>query len=432
MELIVSYLMKVFLLPSFSISFIRKNVPNLLALFFMMIPFSGSLFSFNLITFYTDAAGVDTYLSFKSAVLCCVLLVVVIKCGRKGLNGIANIPIYSAFIVMIACAVYTQTINLSLKAGLGLAFIRVVQPFLFVIIVSYVCSSRQGLLTVWWGMILCISFAILLRLISSYEQSSLFDRASFFVSWTLYGAAIASTLPFATVLLITAKRVLSKAILTVYIASAVIEIFFTRTRGAIYSIVLLGLFFMRMNKSFAYLMVVVLPLVIMAYSHFEQMFYISDRIFSINPFEYLQDGNWLGRLDRNTAAVRYIYSHPFTGLGLGAPTSDSGNELAFWVYNPYLHWGVAMGVFCMAAFAAIIFLSLVYAFRNYSAARRDFKIYQLAVLICLLTWVLNQFTTGDSLTYLHSWEWTLFSYLPVGMVLGQKMAMARPAERGGS
>jgi O-antigen ligase len=132
--------------------------------------------------------------------------------------------------------------------------------------------------------------------------------------------------------------------------------------------------------------------------------------------------NWIGRLSRNAEAWRYILDHPFTGLGLGQVTMEAGSNLPFWTYNPYLHWGAAMGIPAMLAFATMMLLSLFHSIRNYLSEKPELKAYQLGILIALLIWLINQFTTGDSLTYFQPVESILFFYAVIGMILGQRLA----------
>jgi hypothetical protein len=425
MELILTYVIKSIILASFLIFFIKGDINKLSASFLLIIPFSGNIFSYKICTFYTDFIGDQTVFGFKSVILCIIFAKFLYQ-SRWNFCFIKN-PIYFAFLIMIACGLYTQITNLNFFAGLGLTFVRIIQPLMFVIILNYICATSKGLKTIFVSIILSIAISLLLRRFSPITEHG---RVEYFVSWTLYGTVIASTLPFVFAFLAHERRKIPEALFISYISVSLFEVFLTKTRGAILSIPLLGLFLLRKKPLFAYFILVITPLALLVSTDLAQMHDFQGRVFSLNPIDYLQDPNWFGRIDRNAEAMQYIFLHPVGGLGLGAPSYNTGFQLAFWVYNPYLHWGVSMGIFCMISFAIITSLSLVYAYQNCVAAKEKDKIFELAIFISLLIWILNQLTTGDSLTYVHPWEWTIFYYCPIGMILGQKSMIKEPKYQG--
>ncbi len=138
------------------------------------------------------------------------------------------------------------------------------------------------------------------------------------------------------------------------------------------------------------------------------------RLLSLDLKVMSQEPNWVGREARNLAAINYLSRHPWTGLGLGRPTAETGSELAYWVYNPYLHWGVAMGLPALMLFAAIMLLALR---RAMAAARQpQNRVYHLGILLALGAWMINQVTTGDSVTYFHTVESTFYFYAILGLI----------------
>ncbi len=60
------------------------------------------------------------------------------------------------------------------------------------------------------------------------------------------------------------------------------------------------------------------------------------------------------------------------------------------------------------------------AFYSFMKQNKSHKIYQLSILVCLFIWIFNQFSTGDSLTYLQPIESTFYFYAVIGMIIGQK------------
>jgi O-antigen ligase len=203
------------------------------------------------------------------------------------------------------------------------------------------------------------------------------------------------------------------------------ELFLTQTRGAIASLGTLGLLVLEKRLRWPILILVVL--IFLAYiigiipipNNLE---FSGRRFLSLDPQIMLKDRNWVTRVDRNKIAIAYILSHPFSGIALGQPPADPKyNEIASWVYNTYLHWGVAMGIPAMLAFTVLMLYLIKNAIRNFIISEKEMKVYQLSILIALLIWLINQFTTADSLTYLSDANSTLFFYAVVGMVLGQSL-----------
>ena len=80
-----------------------------------------------------------------------------------------------------------------------------------------------------------------------------------------------------------------------------------------------------------------------------------------------------------------------------------------------------MGILAMLAFSLIMLLSIVQCIVHFRVAAKEFKIYHLSILIALVVWLINQFASGDSLTYMQPVESTLFFYAVIGMVVGQQV-----------
>jgi O-antigen ligase len=248
-------------------------------------------------------------------------------------------------------------------------------------------------------------------------------RAYSIGSWTIYGTILAATIAPVIALLFSSKKITSKMLLVLSAVIIIIEIFNTQTRGAIYGLYMFVLYALAKNYRRQIIVFVIIMISVQLLGYFNILEYEigAGRMVSFNYQTMLMEPNVIGRLDRLNDAWVYIISHPFSGLGLGQPTSDSGPQLPLWTYSPYLAWGVSMGLFAMIAFVLIMLFSLRQSIKNYFIATDDKKIYPLTVFVMLVVWIVNQFTTGDSLTYLQSIESVLYFYAVIGIILGQQV-----------
>jgi hypothetical protein len=202
------------------------------------------------------------------------------------------------------------------------------------------------------------------------------------------------------------------------------EAFLTGTRGAILAFLTFGLFVFTRETRWLFLIGGTVGLIAFGVLGEDAVIEFSGgRLLTLDPQTMLNDANAAVRFWRNSLALDYILTHPFEGLGLGKPTGASAWEIVFWTYNPYLAWGVPFGIFGLIGFAILMLQSAMRAVRIFLHAQSDTRIYQLTIGICLLVWVVNQFTTGDSMTYIQSVESTFFFYLIIGMIVGQDIAL---------
>ena len=407
-------------------STIKRRVGTLLSILILSIGVQGVM-EFKFFTFYADSASIlktyghttDLNRTSMLLVLCAAVLFIQDKSWLKLL--IRN-KLFLPFIALMLCCLITQTYHLGIKAGFGLTYVRIVQPMIFIFLVSYIARTKEGLKNIFLCLGLSALICIIFRYINFFNMQTVSDRVSYLGSWTIYGTILAATIPFVFCLLVTTKYPVTKIVFIGIGIIIITEIFLTKTRGAIFALPLLGLF-VATRHSRKYVVLTVLLLLISSLIFEISIEKLSGgRIYSLDPNVMLADRNWISRVDINMDAVAYILQHPFQGLGLGAPTSPATEKIAFWVYNPYLHWGVSMGVIAMLAFVVIMYRSIVQSIRNIVQEGQKFKIYQWSIFISLCVWVLNQFTTGDSLTYLHPIEAILCFYALIGMILGQQIS----------
>ena len=422
--LLLAQLLKLIGLIIFAVAAYKLRVDVITAIFILFLSQS-NVVNMGILHFYTDSIGGVTALDLKGVILLIGLTVLYLR-DYEWIKSVMRNRIFWPFFIIVFCGLLTQIYNIGFKEGVGLVLVKVILPMIFMIMISYVARSIEGLRLLFGCSIISIVFFAVSRVVGGggYEDS-ITGRIFGIGTWTIYGTLIVSVLPFVYCMWRKTEYLWVKILLIGSSLIMIYEAFLTQTRGAIAAIPLMGALLLLENKRSKIVLAIVSMLFLFSTIYvnidvFELQF-VGGRVLSSNVNRMLKEDNWFGRLERNAEAVEYITRHPISGVGLGKPTSESGMDLAFWVYNPYLHFGVAMGVLAMLAFALSMFHAVSSAIRNLRHEMQGQKIYQFSILASLSAWVLNQFTTGDSLLYLLSLESILFFYAVIGMIIGQSI-----------
>jgi O-antigen ligase len=399
----------------------KKKYEMLLFGFILTFPFAHTLNSFFFTLIYVDSLGpTSNYLGLTNCLLLLSLFMLIIRESNLIRQAFSK-AIPWCFVALFFAGFLTQSYHLGIVNGLIIGYVRIMQPLIFIILVSHVARTKPGLRKIMIVLVVTIAITIFYRIISpsTLVTDPVYQRVGGLGSWTIYGTLLVASIPLAIVLWVTTPKL--KLFIVGLIPLTVYEAYLTQTRGAIVALGALGLF--AFEKRFRFLIIPLLLAVIWILSSPDPITIqlTGNRLLSLDARVMSNDINWGVRIERNLSALRYIETHPFTGLGLGQPSSETGSQLAFWVYNPYLHWGVAMGIPAMLAFAYMMLQSIFNAIRNFTSETGENKIYQFGILIALTVWVINQFTTGDSLTYLSVPEATLMFYAVIGLILGQQI-----------
>ena len=410
---------------------LRGDVRRAIPLVILSWAVSDSYFVGPRLTYYTDANGVTNYLGIGSLLLFVVFLGLVVRDGRFTTRFLRT-PTFAAFYVLFACAVVTQGWHLGLVPGIGLAYARVLQPMMVVALLAYMGRDQAGLRRACLWIIGAVALAIGLRYTAGaalgqasvsglVENAGGGQRVAAIGSWTIYGTICASTLPLLVAVFVIDHSRVERVALTVVALITVKEVLATGTRGAVLGFSALLLFLLRRGARWWVVALVGVALTGAIVFGFQGEF-SGTRALSFNVGGLLSQANTRARLERNRAAIHFIAESPVSGAGLGIPLQVDGNQIGSWVYNPYLAWGVAMGLLALLAFASIVGLSAVYAVTNWRAATGSLRTLRVGLVACLAVWLVNQFTTGDSLTYLQSTQASYFFYAVVGLILGSRLA----------
>jgi hypothetical protein len=241
-------------------------------------------------------------------------------------------------------------------------------------------------------------------------------RAAAIGSWTIYGTILAATCMLLIALGLSTRPRWPGLLWLAGLPVAVSELLATGTRGAIAGLATVGAFVLARSAG---LRAAVVGLVIVGVLFFSATYLTlgGGRVFTLDPAVLSTDVNWVFRVARNGRAADFILANPVSGLGLGDPKYA---DISVYVDNPYLAWGVAFGLPALLAFAGLMVVTLRDAYLGATRSGEGERYLRIGLLAALLAWVVNQFGTGDSLTYLQSMESVLFFYGVVGMVLGAK------------
>lgn len=409
----------------FGVFALRRRVEAMTAVLILLLPaLSGRGLSF--VVLYTDVVGSKMTLNLISGMLLATFLILVAR-DFAWIRQVVRTWMFGAFIILMLSGLFTQTYHLGPVAGFGVIYVRVVQPMIFIVLVSYFARSKQGLEKLFGCLVASVLSVIVLRYLSPLQTDPITGRVSAIGSWTIYGTILVAVLPLGICLWVTTKHLWLKILLPVASLLIASEVFLTQTRGAILALPVLGLFLI-IRRSRGYIVIGILLLLLGGLGLNLNLEHLSGgRLYTLDPGVLMDDANWLGRLASNTQAWEYIQRHPVTGIGLGTLSMETAYVTGFWTYNPYLAWGVSMGIIAMLAFSLIMLLSVIHTIGSLISEANGAKIYPLSIFISLAAWLINQFTTGDSLTYLQPVESILFFYALIGIIVGQQMAQVRHA-----
>jgi O-antigen ligase len=387
-----------------------------------------------MVAYYTDPNGIRNSFGVSSLLLAIVFIALLAKEGAFVARFLRT-PMFVAFYVLFACAVLSQVWYLGFVPGVGLAYDRVLQPMMVVALMGYLGRSQSGLRRAFLWIIGAVALAISLRYAAGValgpdSVSSVVDaaggvrRVGALGSWTIYGTICASILPLIVSLVAVDRRRSERVALVLVGLVTVKEVLATGTRGAILGFVALLVFLLRRRARW-WMVALVAAVLVGAVAFGFRAGFSESRALSFDVGTMLSEPNTRGRFERNLAAIHYIAERPLSGSGLGLPLRVDGTDIGTWVYNPYLAWGVAMGLIALLAFAAIVGMSVVYSIGNWRASSGNFRTLQVGLTASLLVWLLNQFTTGDSLTYLQSAQASFFFYAILGLILGSRLGRQR-------
>jgi O-antigen ligase len=414
------------------ILFLTRN-PRSLTLVLMVsliLPYGLARVKIPAVVFYTDTSGGQTAFTFTSMVLLLCFLAVV-SSDRFALGRIVGTPPGVALIVIGASAFLVQSAHLGLSAGFGLALVRAFQPFEILTVFCWVARQPGGIRR---GMSL-LAGTMALAVVARYAITFLFGpsdtidprlggRVGFIGSYTIYGTMLVAASLLSIALLAT-PRGLNERLLWLAVGLLTLsEMVLTKTRGAYLGLVGLVVYLVRSGSRrwvAVFAIVAILAGVLFGF----RLATTSGRVVTLNVHTMLSERNTTIRFERNKAALSYIVHHPFDGLALGRPFVYDGAEIGSWVYNPYLAWGVAAGILALLAFAVLMGWSLVRATKTMRRASGDSRILFAGLLAALVAWLVNQWTTGDSLTYLQRPEAGLFFYALIGIIAGSQIRQAQ-------
>lgn len=386
------------------------------------------------LAYYTDPYGFVNSFDLSNLLLAIVFIGLLVK-EQAFTTRFLRTPIFAAFYVLFACAVVTQVWYLGFVAGFGLAYAHVLQPVMVVALLAYLGRSQSSLRRSFVWLIGTVVLAIGLR----YAASSTLGagwvsavgansgggvRVFGLGSWTIYGTICASILPLVVALLIVDRSDAERVALVLVALVTVKEVLATGTRGAVLGFAAVLVFFLQGRARRWVMPLAGVALVGVAAFGLRGEF-SGSRALTLNIGTVLSQPNTQVRFERNLAAIHYITEHPLSGSGLGLPLRVDGTDIGTWVYNPYLHWGVATGLIGLLAFATIVGVSVVYSIGNWQASSGNLRTLHIGLTAALVVWLINQFTTGDSLTYLQSVEATFFFYAIVGLILGSRLSRQR-------
>ena len=326
----------------------------------------------------------------------------------------------------------SQAIGLSLVPGLGIAFIKVLEPFLFMVIVAFLVykySDRIGALVTW--MIFSILHAALFTVLT-IEQVNIEAALVRFGNGPLGSPTMAAAISMTWAIVGIANWFGQKLPIKVWsIAGAGLLVsigILTYTRGPlVYFLigVLVLLFFVGLKRAFP-LIIVVVPLLLAVSMNADV---IVERVLR-RPLPSLlrlgEDANWVGRRMRNSKALDLFLQSPLIGIPIGKFEAGPGpayDEVFYHIYNTPLAWLTYGGLFCGVAFSL---LNIKTFFMAINQIRRGLDpglwFPLIGFAIALLCWFLDFFATANNLLWGYPFTAVVYFYAIPGYILGLVIA----------
>jgi len=403
--------------------FVRGRSAELAVVSILCLGFPFFLLVGPLLVLYRDSFGFGSSITVSGVVLLLAFVASVSSRGHSVLTRVAREPVVWCMGIIALAGVLTQSVHLGIVPAVGVVYDRVLQPLMLIVVVARLVQRSGSVRPAATAFVAAafVGVASRMALSASGTGAALLPdvRAAAIGSWTIYGTILAATCMLLLGLGASARPRWPGLLWLAGLPVAVSELLATGTRGAIAGLAAVGAFVLARSVK---LRIAVVGLGIVGMLIFSATYLPvgGGRVFTLDPAVLSTDVNWVFRVERNGRAADFILANPVSGLGLGNPSDPRYADISVYVDNPYLAWGVAFGLPALLAFAGLMVVTLRDAYLGVTRSTERERYLRIGLLAALLAWVINQFGTGDSLTYLQSMESVLFFYGVVGMVLGAK------------
>jgi len=329
----------------------------------------------------------------------------------------------------------SQFVGLPDTFGFLIGFTKVLQPFLFMIIVAFIFykfSTKADILIIW--IISSIIFAALFAYLTIEQINIEADIVRFgggpsgsptmwaanCATWAIAGLAGYFIFEQRTRRLLSGVGFILLGLIVVY----------TQTRGPLlylcFGVGIFVILFSFKEKGSAILMSMVIALAVLGAFDYVKAVIGLRGIPSIS--EMTSDPTFVGRIMRNEEALSLFFQHPFVGTPIGYPMSGAPGspsyEVYFYIYNTPLAWATYGGIMCGLSFciinAAIFFRGIKFAFKTVGP-RKDIALLRnttLGLLAALFCWFIDFFTTANNLLWGHPFTSVIYYYIILGALVG--------------
>lgn len=415
---------------------VRGRATALTVLATVLLGFPYALVIQPFLVLYRDSFGYTTGITLSSVLLLAAFVTALVEKREGSRVPGRSEPVLWLLGIIALVGLLTQSVHIGVLPAIGVAYVRVAQPIMFVWLIASMVRREGSLRPAVLALVAAAAVGLFTRVALEAAGAQLLTntqgRAASIGTWTIYGTIMAATVMLLIALAVHSRPVAISGLWTLGIPIALAELFATQTRGAILGLVAASAFILarKQRLSVVILTATVVAIVLVSGIGLEQG---AGRPLTLDAKEMISQPNAISRFVRNAMAIDYIVENPLAGLGLGRPTRSDQADLSVWVDNPYLAWGVAFGLPALLAFLGVMILTVRGAVRSVRRSHDREQYLRIGVLAALGVWIVNQFTTGDSLTYLQSIDAALFFYGIVGMVLGSEWLdrdALVPGERG--
>jgi len=332
------------------------------------------------------------------------------------------------FITVLSFGI-TQQLALPVDFGFLLAYNKIIDPFFFTVIASYIFfkyNQKLETLTIWivFSILYSILFSIISGLAINYDYLGVLRFGGGSIgSSTIAGAIFVTWAIICLGTFFTSKNENLKSLFAILFGILSFCALMAHTRGplgyfAIGIFLLLGNLLKYIKNKIIGIMILLMPILILIL--FKPVSNeIFKRNFDLNKIN--EDGSFNERIKRNAEAFKLISESPLKGIGFANPKSGERGkeefEVYFHVYNTPLAWATYGGIFSGIGFVLINIIIFKFSFKKSRYLHQNNNVSKI-FRITLICWFIDYFTTGNDLLFGYPFTAVVYFYLILGIIIG--------------
>jgi len=397
-------------------------------LFIAVFPISSRVMTARAMTLFVDQyTNQQVQISITTLT---VLLLFFFHESRKRKNHSPSVkrnPVYHLILFYWAIVFLVQMIHHSPVAAFNLAFVYILQPFMFLVLLVDSIEKKYDLYLFECAFVVSVILTIMVRFSQDISLSSISARAAktsgAYGQFIPYAEILAFMLPVMIALWVVYRDDLPRRRILIFsIILVVVELIGTGTRGALFSLAALSLFFLdrRTRKPFLFICFLSGLLFLLAWPFFGAMYlnraiYLDSRIYEIDSVAV--------RLMIDSDAMIKAIQNPVFGYGIGYNFTYNVSEVHGRVHNTFVSLAIMAGIPALTVFILIVWRALLNTFyRIRHASTPNERILAIGVTAGIFSFLISGMTSGGELFWgnNHEWKMMLFGLIALSVIVREK------------